>query len=63
MSLEPERPTAQILDFEEFRRKRHATPASIRRQFLWSWPTSGQSWLVQFPPPAPAAAPVRSRFL
>ena len=51
--------TAQILDFAEYRQrkaardaKRAGTPA---RRFVWSWPSTGQLSVVDFP--APGRAP------
>jgi hypothetical protein len=66
MSSDTGTPSAQILDFTEYRRRRalhgQATIAP-KRQFLWSWwPASGHVSLVEFPSPATPASPLsRSR--
>ena len=64
MSIESLPATAQILDFEAFRRRRQSrAAATARREFLWSWPASGYSLRVEFPRPAPVTSSLRSRFI
>jgi len=56
--------SARILDFAEFRERRMArdvTSSAVRRRFVWSWPATGQVALVDFPAPAAASAPARTR--
>ncbi|MEJ1964126.1 MAG: hypothetical protein WDO56_22320 [Gammaproteobacteria bacterium] len=61
MSQPTNRPaTAQILDFAAARQRRAAravTSPAARRQFLWSWPATGQVAVVNFPS---QAAPTKS---
>jgi len=62
MSLEPEQPTALILDLEAFRRRRRAATPVARRPFLWVWPATGHAMAAQFPVVAPSLA-ARHRFI
>jgi hypothetical protein len=62
MSQQPAIATAQILDFAEYRQRRMArgtTPSLRTRRFLWGWP--GHAALVDFPAPAAASAPSKTR--
>jgi hypothetical protein len=62
MSSDTATPSAQIIDFTEYRRRRAARAwLAPKRQFLWSWPGTGQVSIVEFPSPTPAAPLSHSR--
>jgi hypothetical protein len=58
-------PSAQILDFAAFRQRRAAQAfqamAPAKRQFLWSWPASGQAMRVEFPSTSSTPGAIRNR--
>jgi hypothetical protein len=58
-------PSAQILDFVAFRQRRapqaFAALAPVKRQFLWSWPASGQTMRVEFPSTSSTPGAIRNR--
>ena len=66
MSKTSDQPTADVIDFSEFRRRRAARAAGAsapRRQFLWGW-SAGPQMRVEFPASHPAGSPTtRSRTL
>ena len=66
MSTTSDQPTADVIDFAEFRRRRAARTAGVnapRRQFLWGW-SAGPQMRVEFPSSSPAGSPTtRSRTL
>jgi hypothetical protein len=66
MNSSIEQPTAQILDFADYRRRRAARSArqsGAKRRFLWGWPASGQLTVMDFAAPSQTPDSARSHIV